>query len=54
MTSISVPKLLFARFENYIAGVFHPIPAERVVAGVIQSFYGWFFHFFGTHSFAGF
>src|SRR5262249_40363938 len=45
MTSISVAKLLFARFENYIAGVFHPIPEERVVAGVIQSFYGWFFPF---------
>jgi hypothetical protein len=44
MTSISAAKLL-TRFENYIAGVFHPIPEERVVAGAIQSFYGWVFPF---------
>jgi hypothetical protein len=35
MTSISAAKLL-TRFENYLAGVFHPIPEERVVAGAIQ------------------
>src|SRR5215831_8727623 len=45
MTSISVAKLLFTRFENYIAGVFHPIPEERIVARAIQSFYGWVFPF---------
>src|SRR5262249_15321033 len=44
MTSISAAKLLM-RFENYLAGVFHPIPEERVVAGAIQSFYGWVFPF---------
>jgi hypothetical protein len=44
MTSISAAKLL-TRFENYLAGVFHPIPEERVVAGAIQSFYGWVFPF---------
>src|SRR5262245_42395675 len=43
MTSISAAKLLFTRFENYIAGAFHPIPEEQVVAGIIQSFYGWVF-----------
>jgi hypothetical protein len=44
MTSISAAKLL-TRFETYLAGVFHPIPEERVVAGAIQSFYGWVFPF---------
>jgi hypothetical protein len=44
MTSISAAKLL-TRFENYLAGVFHPIPEEQVVAGAIQSFYGWVFPF---------
>ena len=32
-------------FETYLAGVFHPVPQERVVAGAIQSFYTWFFAF---------
>jgi len=45
MSSISAAKLLFIRFENYLAGVFHPIPEEQVIAGVIQSFYGWVFPF---------
>jgi hypothetical protein len=45
MTSISIARLLLTRFETYLAGVFHPIPEERVVAGLIQSFYGWFFPF---------
>ena len=44
MMSISPAKLL-TRFENYLAGVFHPIPEEQVVAGAIQSFYGWVFPF---------
>jgi len=44
MTSISAAKLL-TRFENYLAGVFHPIPEEQVIAGAIQSFYGWVFPF---------
>jgi len=43
MTSTNAAKLLFARFENYLAGAFHPIPEEQVVAGIIQSFYGWVF-----------
>ncbi len=45
MTSSSTAKLLLTRFETYLAGVFHPIPEERVVTGAIQSFYGWFFPF---------
>jgi hypothetical protein len=44
MISISAAKLL-TRFETYLAGVFHPIPEEQVVAGAIQSFYGWVFPF---------
>jgi hypothetical protein len=45
MTDISAAKPLLTRFETYLAGVFHPIPEERVVTGAIQSFYGWFFPF---------
>ena len=45
MTYISAAKLRFTRFENYLAGVFHPIPEERIVARAIQSFYGWVFPF---------
>src|SRR5260370_35564999 len=43
MTSISAAKRLLTRVETYLAGVFHPFPEERVIAGTIQSFYGWFF-----------
>jgi hypothetical protein len=45
MTYTSAAGLLLARFETYLAGVFHPVPQERVVTGAIQSFYGWFFPF---------
>ena len=45
MTYTSAARLLLARLETYLAGVFHPIPQERVVTGAIQSFYGWFFPF---------
>ena len=45
MTYASAAKPLLARFETYLAGAFHPVPQERVVAGAIQSFYGWFFAF---------
>jgi ABC-type proline/glycine betaine transport system permease subunit len=45
MTYTSAARLLLARFETYLAGVFHPVPQERVVAGAIQSFYTWFFAF---------
>jgi hypothetical protein len=43
MTSISAAKRLRTRVETYLAGVLHPFPEERVIAGTIQSFYGWFF-----------
>jgi hypothetical protein len=43
MTSISAAKRVLTRVETYLAGVFHPFPEERVIAGTIQSFYGWFF-----------
>ena len=45
MTFTSAGNSLLVRFETYLAGVFHPVPQERVVAGVIQSFYTWFFAF---------
>ena len=45
MTTIAVAKGLLARFEAYLAGVFHPLPEERVVTGAIQSVYAWFFPF---------
>ena len=50
MTYTSAANSLLARFETYLAGVFHPVPQERVVAGAIQSFYTWFSHFSATHS----
>src|SRR3954453_23892263 len=43
MTYTSAANSLLVRFETYLAGVFHPVPQERVVAGAIQSFYTWFF-----------
>ena len=52
MTSISAAKRLRTRVETYLAGVLHPFPEERVIAGTIQSFYGWFFRFSGTQLFA--
>ena len=45
MTYASAAKPLFGRSETYLAGVFHPVPQERVIAGAVQSFYGWFFAF---------
>jgi ABC-type proline/glycine betaine transport system permease subunit len=45
MTYASAAKPLLARFETYLAGVFHPVPQERVVARAVQSFYDWFFAF---------
>jgi hypothetical protein len=45
MTATGAAKGLLARFETYLAGVFHPLPQERLVTGAIQSVYGWFFPF---------
>jgi len=45
MTAISAAKPLLTRLENYLAGVFHPIPEERVVTSAIQSVYTWLFTF---------
>jgi hypothetical protein len=54
MTSVNTARLLLTRFETYLAGVFHPIPEERVAAGLIQSFYGWFFPFLRNAVICGF
>jgi hypothetical protein len=45
MTAIGAANRLLARLESYLAGVFHPLPQERVVTGAIQSVYAWFFPF---------
>src|SRR5215510_14456373 len=45
MTGTAAANGLLARFENYLAGVFHPFPQERVITGAIQSVYTWFFAF---------
>ena len=45
MTTTDAAKRLLAGFERYLAGVFHPIPEERLVTGAIQSVYNWFFPF---------
>jgi hypothetical protein len=52
MTSISAAKRVLTRVETYLAGVFHPFPEERVIAGTIQSSTGGFFRFCGTQLFA--
>jgi hypothetical protein len=44
ITSVAAKRLL-AGFESYLAGIFHPLPEERVVTGAIQSVYNWFFPF---------
>jgi hypothetical protein len=43
MTLISPTQRLLTRVETYLAGVVHPFPEERIIAGTIQSFAGWFF-----------
>jgi hypothetical protein len=45
MTTTGAGKGLLTCFETYLAGVFHPLPQERVVTGAIQSVYAWFFPF---------
>ena len=45
MTTSDAAKRLLTGFERYLAGVFHPIPEERLVTGAIQSVYNWFFPF---------
>jgi hypothetical protein len=45
MTATGAANRLLVRFETYLAGVFHPLPQERVVTGAIQSVYAWFFPF---------
>ena len=45
MTGTAAAYGLLTRFENYLAGVFHPFPQERVITGAIQSVYTWFFSF---------
>src|SRR5262245_49717410 len=45
MTGTAAANGLLARFENYLEGVFHPFPQERVITGAIQSVYTWFFAF---------
>jgi hypothetical protein len=43
MTLINPAKPLLTRVEAYLAGVVHPFPEERVIAGTVRSFYEWFF-----------
>src|SRR4029450_9584228 len=45
MTATGAANGLLARFENYLAGVFHPFPQERGITGAIQSVYTWVFAF---------
>jgi len=45
MTTIGAAKRLLTGLESYLAGIFHPLPEERVVTGAIQSVYNWFFPF---------
>jgi hypothetical protein len=41
MADVAQP--LLTRLENYLAGAFHPIPQERIVANAIQSSCTWIF-----------
>jgi hypothetical protein len=45
MPFIGAANLLLARVEHYLAGVFQPIPKERIIAGIITSFYERLFAF---------
>ena len=45
MTTIGAAKRLLTGLESYLAGIFHPLPEERVITGAIQSVYNWFFPF---------
>ena len=50
MTYISAANSLLTRFETYLAGVFHPVPQERVVAGAYSPSTPGFLHFSATPS----
>jgi hypothetical protein len=43
MADITAAEPLLARVESYLAGAFHPIPEEQVVAKAIQSSCSWIF-----------
>jgi hypothetical protein len=43
MADITAAEPLLARVERYLAGAFHPIPEEQVVAKAIQSSCTWIF-----------
>jgi hypothetical protein len=43
MADVTAAQPLLTRLENYLAGVFHPIPQERIVAQTIQSSCTWIF-----------
>jgi hypothetical protein len=53
MTSFGAAKLMLTHFEDYLRGVFHPIPEERIVAGLLQSFSEWLFTFLRNASLCG-
>lgn len=41
MADVTAVEPLLTRVESYLAGAFHPIPQERVVANAIQSSCSW-------------
>jgi hypothetical protein len=41
MADVTAVEPLLTRLENYLAGAFHPIPQERLVANAIQSCCSW-------------
>jgi hypothetical protein len=53
MTSFDSAKPLLTRFEDRLKGDFHPIPEERIVAGLLKSFSEWFFTFLRNASLCG-
>jgi hypothetical protein len=53
MTSFGSAKLMLTHFEDYLRGVFHPIPEEKIIAGLLQSFSEWFFVFLRNASLCG-
>ena len=41
MADVTAAEPLLTRLESYLAGAFHPIPQERLVANAIQSSCSW-------------
>jgi hypothetical protein len=53
VTDSSGNAIPFPRFQNYLAGIAHPVPEEQVLAKMAQSFYRWIFDLLRSGVIAG-